>query len=86
MRAEKYYPFAPFRLDPVNQQLWRGEEEIPVGASRGPVLSGRAVGGIGDQSRTARCGVGRCYGQRLDASDMCGPTPQGSSVQSHKWQ
>ena len=30
MRAERYYLFAPFRLDPVNQQLWRDEEEIPV--------------------------------------------------------
>src|SRR5215470_8368931 len=30
MRAEKYYLFAPFRLDPVNQQLWRGEKEIPL--------------------------------------------------------
>jgi DNA-binding winged helix-turn-helix (wHTH) protein/predicted ATPase len=30
MRAAKYYLFAPFSLDPVNQQLWRGEKEIPL--------------------------------------------------------
>jgi DNA-binding winged helix-turn-helix (wHTH) protein/tetratricopeptide (TPR) repeat protein len=28
--AEKQYIFEPFRLDPVNEQLWRGEREIAV--------------------------------------------------------
>ena len=27
---ERQFVFAPFRLDPVSQQLWRGEELVPL--------------------------------------------------------
>ena len=27
---ERQFVFAPFRLDPVNQELWRGEELVPL--------------------------------------------------------
>ena len=30
MERERHYHFHPFRLDPVNQQLWRGEEVIAI--------------------------------------------------------
>ena len=27
---DRQFVFAPFRLDPANQQLWRGEELVPL--------------------------------------------------------
>ena len=54
MEQARQILFGPFRLDPVNKQLWRGEQEVVLRAKSLAVLQYLPFGYPRDWRRTER--------------------------------
>jgi DNA-binding response OmpR family regulator len=73
MASGQHHFFAPFRLDALNAQLWRGDQQITLRRKTFDVLLYLVdhPAQLVTKAALLEGRLGRSDGQRLDACDLC---------------